>query len=73
MTFIDCLMMCSKNAEFVAEFDRLQIPHLSKLDKRTPLDVLIDDATNRNEESIKKFTDFVWTFVWLTFSHNEEE
>lgn len=72
MTFIDCLRMCAKNAEFVAEFDRLHGTQLSKLDKRTPLDALIDDSTGRDRESVKLFADFVWRFVWLTFLQYEE-
>lgn len=67
MTFEECVLICSENEELVAEFDRLSGTHLSSFGSRKPIDMMIDEATGRDEEAMKKFVDFIYEFVWLRF------
>jgi hypothetical protein len=64
-TYAQCLSYAASLPEFVAEFDRLHGTHLAKLDRRTPLDAMIDDATGRDNAALAAFCQFVFAFVWL--------
>jgi len=64
MTFGQCLLECSSNEEFVAEFDRLTGSSLSKLDLRSGIDRMIDKTTGYEKAQAQKFAAFVYEVVW---------
>lgn len=65
MTFEECVLLCSENNELVNQFDRLNGTHLSKLDRRQPIERMIDESTGRDKDAAKKFVDFVYDVVWM--------
>lgn len=64
VTFADCVMTAAATPELVEQFDRLTGHHLSKLDHRSGLDAMIDEATGRDRAAILDFLDFVWDCVY---------
>ena len=56
-TLAECMIVASGTEELVKEFDRLTGSNLSR--KGSGLDLMIDDASGRTEESAKMFVDFV--------------
>jgi hypothetical protein len=60
MTFPECVVYCAKQRGLVEQFDRLTGSHLSEVGKGAPLDRMIDDATGRYDEDMRKWTVFVW-------------
>ncbi len=65
MTFNELVLFCAEHHDLLVEFDRLQGTHLSTFDKRKPIEQMIDEATGRDEDAMRKFVDFVYEFVWL--------
>lgn len=68
LTFEQCVLECSANAELVAQFNRLTGCTLGQSLRRSPLDVAIDDATGFSGESVdamEAFVTFVYDCVWL--------
>lgn len=63
LTFAQVLDVCARNADFVAEFDRLRGTNLSR--KGSRLALAIDDATGRMVAEVPDFVAFVWDTVWL--------
>ncbi len=72
MTFQDCVLECSKNKSLVSEFDRLQGTHLSSLDRRKPIEQMIDEATGRDRAALEKFVCFVYECVWIRIPREKE-
>jgi len=66
-TFIDCLYMAISEPGFITEYDRLTGSHLAALAKRTPIEVMVDDATGHASNEMAKFCAFVYEFVWMTY------
>ena len=65
MTFWECVSVCASQPSLVAEFDRLSGHHLSTIAGRSPLDMMIDEATGRDRAAIEQFLEFVWDCVWI--------
>jgi len=68
MTFQDVVIECSKNAEFVSNFNRLSGHSLGKSQSRQPIEIMIDDACGVSGESnddMKAFVEFVFEYVWM--------
>jgi hypothetical protein len=60
--FAEVLLICGRNRELVAEFDRL---HKSNLSRRgTGLDLMIDDAAGRTDADVRAFAEFVREFIY---------
>lgn len=72
MTFQDCVLECSKNRELISEFDRLNGTHLSTLDRRKPIEQMIDEATGRDRAALQQFIEFVHEFVWTRIPEEKE-
>ena len=64
MDFYECVMVCAREPEPVAQFDRLTGHHLATLHKRSGLDAMIDKATGRDAAALSKFLDFVWDCIY---------
>ena len=65
MTFPECVVYCAGIPEFVANLDRLQGTHLAQINRRTALERMIDDATQRDyAEDCEKFVAAVKDLVW---------
>lgn len=64
-TFEECLLAAGANTELVTQFDRLYRTSLSKLTVRSPLDLMIDEATGYDKDQILKFAAFVFSYIWL--------
>jgi hypothetical protein len=65
VSFIDCVLYCTKNRELVKEYDRLSGSSLGSVLSAAPMSQMIDDATGRTKEELDKFAAFVMEFVWL--------
>lgn len=65
MNFEELVLFCSEHHELLVEFDRLNGTHLSTMNTRAPIEKMIDEASGRDEDAMKKFVDFVYEFVWL--------
>jgi hypothetical protein len=65
MTFRELVLFCAEFPDLLVEFDRLNGTNLSTFDKRKPIESMIDQATGRDEESMRKFVDFVYEFIWM--------
>jgi hypothetical protein len=63
-SFVDCFAQAARTPELLAEFDRLTGHHLSEVNRRSPINAMIDEATGRDREALKAFTAFVAEFVW---------
>jgi hypothetical protein len=71
LTFLDCLWVAVSNAELVANYNRLTGEHLGEQPKRSPIELLVDQATGYEEtvqdvevERMRKFASFVKDIVW---------
>ena len=62
LTFIQCATAAIEMPEFVQAVDRLMGTYLTG--KGTPLDLMIDKATNRMDHDLATFLQFVWDFVY---------
>ncbi len=71
MTFPECVLFCSENKDLVREFDRLRGTHLSQLDRRAPIERMIDEATGRDKAALQMFVEFVFECVWLRIPREE--
>lgn len=60
--FGQCLREAANTPELLAEFDRLNGTNLSR--KGSTLDLMVDDATGRTKDDVKKFVEFVREFVY---------
>jgi len=75
VTFEECLCACLENEVFLREFDRLTGCQLSGVPHRTPLEAMVDKATEVDESvrldlrqqqgDVDKFIAFVYETVWL--------
>ena len=63
MNFIEVLGVCVRNKELVREFDRLNGANLSMMG--SPIDLMVDEATGKQKDDLRKFVDFVYEFIWL--------
>lgn len=63
-SFVDVVIFCANDREFVAQYDRLFNGSLGKLAKRHPIERAVDKATGFERDEYLKFTAFVWEFVW---------
>ena len=64
VTFLECLEMCI-HSNLVTEWQRLSG---KKLVASNPLDRMIDEATGYDQAVMGEFVDFVYDYVWVTFS-----
>lgn len=71
MTFMDVLHECISNRDLVSEFDRLTGHHLSRVEKRTALDIAIDQACGRDDAAMADFVAFVRECIWDRFASDE--
>lgn len=71
LTFAECLFHAANTPELVREFDRLSGTHLSTIGNRPGLHALIDEATGRDDEDVRKFVAFVFAAVWLPLTTSE--
>jgi hypothetical protein len=62
LTFEEVVNECYANDEFVKEYNRLTQSQIKS--RKSPLEEMIDEATGRNSEEIKRFIEFVDEFVW---------
>ena len=62
MTFEEVLIRCSKDEEFVLQFDKLMGANLSF--KGTALELGIDKASGKLKDDLAKFTYFVYETIW---------
>lgn len=62
---------CLGNKEMVAEFDRLSGTNLSR--RGNPLELMIDEATDRNEVELHMFAEFVMDVVIMRLDAREKE
>lgn len=60
--FIACVRHASANKELVAQFDRLSGTNLQRVG--SPIELAIDQATGKLDDDIRKFLQFVKTFVY---------
>lgn len=67
VSFAECLGSSSRNAELVANYDRLRGTNLSQ--KGSGLDLAIDQASGRMETELEGFIEFVWEFIFLRFGN----
>ena len=65
MTFKECVLHCSEDSELLTQFDRLYGTHLSTMDRRSPIEKMIDESTGRDKEALEKFVDFVYDCIWM--------
>lgn len=65
ITFLECLEMCIQQADLIAQWERLSG---KKLVASNPLDRMIDEATGYDQAVMGEFVDFVYNYVWVTFS-----
>lgn len=75
MTFLDCVLHCADNAEFVANFNRLTGRNFGKSLRRSNIERLIDDATDHNPEydgDVLAFIDAVRDLVWDRLPQSEK-
>lgn len=66
MTFEECAVFCIKQRGLVEQFDRLRGTHLLPFLNRSPIDVMIDEATGNepSDEDMALWMDFVWDCIW---------
>lgn len=65
VSFLECLELCIQQADLIAQWERLS--H-KKLVASNPLDRMIDEATGYDQAVMGEFVDFVYNYVWMTFS-----
>ena len=70
--FKDCILECCQTEQLVTEFNRLTGRRLSFVDKRLPIERMIDQATGYDKaaesakhEDMQAFISFVFVCVWL--------
>lgn len=60
--FIECLLLCARNDEFVAEWERLSGHHFP----HGRIEQMVDAATGYDMNLIDEFVDFVYRVVFCT-------
>lgn len=65
ISFIECLEMCIQQRDLVTEWERLSE---KKLVAANPLDRMIDEATGYDQAVMGEFVDWIYNYVWVTFS-----
>lgn len=65
MSFEDCVKMVWETPELIEQYNRLTGSKIQA--KRSPLEMMIDDASGYEKAEMFKFFDFVYKYVWLTF------
>lgn len=63
-TFLDVVLFCARNEEFVAQYDRLYGGALGTLARRAPIEKIVDRATGFERDECLKFAAFVYEMVW---------
>ena len=58
-----CIMYTARNKEFVKEYDRLRGSNLSL--NGSPIDLLIDECSGRQESELREFIEFVYEWIYL--------
>lgn len=71
VTFVQCAMAAVEKTELVKEFDRLCGCNLSR--RGAPINIMIDDATGKFDEDMKKFLQFVWDSVFTRMPLTDEK
>lgn len=61
--FRELCIHCASNQELVREFDRLNGTNLSEIGRRSPIAAMIDEATGRDADTMRKFMTFVYECV----------
>lgn len=65
ITFLECLELCIQQADLIAQWERLSG---KKLVATSPLDRMIDASTGYDVAVMGEFVDFIYDFVWVTFT-----
>lgn len=65
LSFAAVVQQAARNAELVANFDRLTGSNLSLRGSR--LDLLIDQSSGRLDAELERFVQFVWHAIFLRF------
>lgn len=71
MTFNEVVTECAMNTHFVDGFNRLTNSHISFKDKRSSIEIMIDEATgnhnifDNNSREMQCFISFVFEVAWL--------
>lgn len=60
--FHQCISTAARDAEFVAQFDRLTGNNLSP--GKTPIERMVDDACGRTDSGLKEFLEFVYETLY---------
>ncbi len=66
-----CITYAANNKELIAQFDRLHGANLSF--EGTPLDLMIDEASGRQVDDIKKFIEFVETCIYIPLLYMDKQ
>jgi hypothetical protein len=80
LTFLECLHECTINDEFVTQFNRLTGYRLGDSARRSPIQMLIDEATGfddvvqeREHQTFRQFALFVKGVVWDRLPANDRQ
>lgn len=65
VTFLECLELCIQQADLIAQWERLSG---KKIVASNQLDRMIDSATGYDVAVMGEFVDWVYNYVWVTFS-----
>ena len=70
-SLLTCITTAANNAELVKQFDRLNGTNLSL--KGSTITILIDEATGKQKDDIKKFIAFVHEIIFLPLNNTKTE
>ena len=63
LSFLHCVKEASECIEMVAQVDRLFRTNL--MQRGSPIERMVDDATGRNDSDIQTFMRFVWNCIFI--------
>jgi hypothetical protein len=71
MTFEQCVIECARNQELIKGFDRLAGTNLQLCG--APIEIMIDEATGRLSDDVRRFVSFVDEWIWTPLLEGEEK
>jgi hypothetical protein len=70
MPFKECVLWVLDNDDFMVEYDRLHGTHFRTA--ISPLENLIDQATNKLDEDARELFRFILRYIWLPAMRDEQ-
>lgn len=71
MTFEQCVIECARNQELIQGFDRLTGTNLQL--RGAPIEIMIDEATGRLSDDVRRFVSFVDEWIWTPLLEGERK